>query len=99
MKVFFSATPSRIQEYRKNYQLIGKIIEGLGHQHTTRWILDFKDEWLDALPRDLWKAHYQEIVAGVAAADLAVLDISGIIVNSRWFLGDSNALFSSGNTI
>ena len=23
----------------------------------------------------------------------------GIIVNSRWFLGDSNALFSSGNTI
>ncbi len=76
MKVFFSATPSRIQEYRKNYQLIGKIIESLGHQHTTRWILDFKDEWLDALPRDLWKAHYREIVAGVAVADLAVLDIS-----------------------
>lgn len=75
MKVFFDATPSRLEEYGKNYQLIGRVLEELGHELTSRWILDF-DESFYEMPRDKWGCHYREIVRQIEVADVAVVDVS-----------------------
>jgi len=75
MKVYFDATPSKLDEYRENYQTIGRIITELGHQLTSRWILDF-DESFFRMPRKGWINHYRTIVSALERADVAVLDIS-----------------------
>ena len=75
MKVYFDETPTGLARYGEIYQLIGKVIENLGHQLTSRWILDFDKSFFN-LPRDKWKKHYQKIVRDLLRADMAVFEIS-----------------------
>jgi len=75
MKVFFNATPSQLDEFGKNYQLIDTTLEGLGHELTSRWILDFNGP-LFTLPRDKWKNHYKKMINSLFRSDVAVMEIS-----------------------
>jgi hypothetical protein len=75
MKVYFDATPSKLDKYQKNYQTIGKAIIELGHQLTSRWLLDF-DESFFRMPRDEWVNHYRDIISSLEKADVGVFDIS-----------------------
>lgn len=75
MKVYFDATPRHIAEYKRNYQLIGETIERLGHELTSRWILDFEESFF-SMPRKLWKEHYKKIMTSAEKADVVVVDSS-----------------------
>lgn len=75
MKVYFDATPTKLDQYKDTYHLIGHIIEELGHSHTSRWILDFNQSFFD-LPRSLWGNHYIGIKKALELADVVVADIS-----------------------
>lgn len=92
MKVYFDATPSKIEAYRQTYQTIGQTIESLGHQLTSRWILDFSEDFY-GLPREEWKNHYKRIVLSLEKADLVVVDISvsstsiGQLIQQAFILG------------
>jgi len=75
MKVYFDATPTQIEKYRGNYAAISKAIEDLGHELTSRWMVDFNESFFE-LPRDKWKDHYRKIVNSVYLADVTVVEIS-----------------------
>lgn len=75
MKVYFDATPSQLDRYRENYQAIGRVLIELGHELTSRWILDF-DESFFQLPRKEWVNHYRYILSSLEKADVAIFDIS-----------------------
>ena len=75
MKVFFSATPSKYEIYKKRYQMIGDEIESLGHDLTIDWILKYDKSFFD-LPRVKWKDHYLSIMNAIERSDVAIWDIS-----------------------
>lgn len=75
MKVYFNASPSQLDKYRPIYQRIGKCIEDLGHQLTSRWILDFDESFFN-LDRPKWNEHYKQIIQSIDDADVVIWDIS-----------------------
>src|SRR4030042_984067 len=48
----------QIDKYRENYQAIGKAILELGHELTSRWMLDFQESFFQ-MPRHKWANHYR----------------------------------------
>ena len=75
MKVYFDASPRRLDEYKNKYKQIVEILEDLGHEMTSRWILDFDESFYD-MPRKEWSQHYRKIMGEVERADVVVVDIS-----------------------
>jgi hypothetical protein len=75
MKIYFDATPSKIEIYKPRYEKIASIITGLGHQLTSQWILEFDKSFFD-LAKDKWAAHYKEIIHDLDRSDLLIAEIS-----------------------
>lgn len=75
MKVFFTATPTKLEIYKPVYQQMGEVIERLGHKFSCRWILDFDESFFE-LPEKKWIKHYNSIVSSLDKADVALFDIS-----------------------
>ncbi|HKZ34485.1 MAG TPA: ribbon-helix-helix domain-containing protein [Patescibacteria group bacterium] len=75
MKVFFVATPKGLDKYAQNYKRIAQCIEQLGHEHTCRFILDFKDSFYTLL-REKWPEHYRNVIGELKSADIAIFEVT-----------------------
>lgn len=75
MKVFFVATPAGIRRYGAYYKRIAQAIEKLGHEHTCRFIIDFKESILN-MPEAEWGTHYQRVMKSLAGSDIVVLEVT-----------------------
>ncbi|NMC35782.1 hypothetical protein GYA49_01940 [Candidatus Beckwithbacteria bacterium] len=75
MKVFFLASPSKINIYKLNYQKIAELIKKLGHEHTCQFIINFNKSFFN-LPKSEWSKHYQTVINSLLVSDVAVFDIT-----------------------
>lgn len=75
MKVYFDSTPSGLPDYTEHYKRIAKCVEDLGHEHTSRWIINFDSSFYQ-LPKEQWSNHYTQITGAINSADVVVVEIT-----------------------
>lgn len=77
MKVFFISTlQGRYKGYDKNYRLIYKTIEELGHENLSNWVLVKKREEIFKETPEETHQFYKNILKNISLADAVVLEVS-----------------------
>lgn len=77
MKVFFNSTlQGRQRGYYKNYKLIYKTIEELGHENLSDWTLTKKREEIFKETAEETHQFYKTLLKHIYSADVVVLEVS-----------------------
>lgn len=75
MKIYFDASPSGIEEYGENFELIARIISDLGHENTSDFIEKFSKDFYK-LSKNKWSNHYEKIKKAVYSSDVVVVEVT-----------------------
>jgi hypothetical protein len=76
MRVYFSSTVKAKKSLEKNFQLIYKTIEDLGHRNVSDFLMKVEPEKFYARPSGIATAHYRQMLTKIKSADAVVFEVS-----------------------
>jgi len=76
MKVYFSSTVKAKKSLEKNFQLIHKTIEILGHKNVSNFLLKVDPKKFYLRPSGIANQHYKQMLREIKSADVVIFEVS-----------------------
>lgn len=76
MKIYFSSSLRAKKLYKKNFELIYKLIEKLGHKHTSDFLIKSDPEKFYKLGSGDFSQFYKKLTSQIKKADVCVFEVS-----------------------